>query len=183
MVLPIAIAGGVAANVAVEVAYQKYRGRKASQQQMVTAGALGAVPGLGMVKSLRKGGPIIRQMGDIPFFRSRGLGTQVGPYSQEAYALYLVGNKEARRIVTGTLRGLTLNRAIDYAYKPVESSVRSLTSSTQKAGTTTRVPGAKRYTVKKKSRRTAFSGNARRRTTYCKTHKQYDFCQKYNIRK
>jgi hypothetical protein len=91
MVLPIAFAGGVAANVAVEVAYQKYRGREASQQQMVTAGLLGAIPGLGLVKSIRKGAPILRQMADVPFYKLRGLSGQVGPYSQEAYALYLAG--------------------------------------------------------------------------------------------
>ena len=50
--------------------------------------------------------------------------------------------------------------------------------------TTTRIPAAKPLAAKNKtSRRTAYSGNARRRTTYCKRHKQYDFCEKYNIRK
>lgn len=189
MVAPLAGAVGVAANVAIEYGYQRYRGNQGSFREFITskeaigAGLLGVIPGLGLIKSAPKGLPVLRQIGDVPFYRLRGLGAQVGPYSQEAYALYLVGNRQTRKLLGGGLRGLAYNRILSPYLEPVESSVRSLTSSTQKAGTTTRVPGAKRYTTKKTSRRTAFSGDARRRTTYCKRHKQYDFCEKYNIRK
>jgi hypothetical protein len=56
---------------------------------------------------------------------------------------------------------------------------------TERLGTTTtRIPAAKpSRSENKTSRRTAYSGDARRRTTYCKRHAQYDFCEKYNIRK
>jgi hypothetical protein len=179
MVLPLAMIGGAAANVAVEFAYQKYRGNQMTQRQGVTAVLLGAIPGVGLVKSLRKGGPILRQMTDIPFMKTRGFG---GSYKEEAYALYMIGNKEAGQLVSGSLRGLAVNRVIDRYYDPVATSVRSLTSSTQKSGTTTRVPGAKRYTVKTKtSRRTVLSGKSRRKTSYCKRHGKYDYCERYNI--
>jgi hypothetical protein len=181
MVAPlIAYGGGAALNLAVEYGYQRYRGNSMTQRQGVTAVVLGALPGVGLVKSLKKGGPIVRQASDvIPFGKLRG---NVTSYREEAYALYTIGNVEAGRLVSGSLRGLVANRAIDRYYRPVATSVRSLTSSTQKSGITTRVPGAKRYTAKKTSRRKAFSGDARRKTSYCKTHKKYDFCKKYNIR-
>ena len=185
MPAPLVVAAGVAANVAIEYGFQKYRGDKRSvrefvtSQEAVTAGALGFIPGLGMVKSIRKGGPVIRGLTDealSPYY--------VGKYTDVAVATYYSINKEAVQLATGSIKALAINRVISYAYKPVVSSVRSLTSSTQKAGTTTRIPGAKRLEAKTKtSRRTVLSGNARRRTTYCKRHKQYDFCQKYNIRK
>ena len=100
MVLPLAMIGGAAANVAVEYGYQKYRGRQMTQRQGVTAVLLGAVPGVGLVKSLRKGGPIVRQTLDvIPMGKLRG---NVTSYKEEAYALYLMGNKEAGRLLSGS---------------------------------------------------------------------------------
>lgn len=185
MVLPLAPVAAVATNVAIEYGFQKYRGDKRSvrefvtSQEAVTAGALGFIPGLGMVKSIRKGGPVIRGLTDealSPYY--------VGKYTDVAVATYYSINKEAVQLATGSIKALAINRVISYAYNPVVSSVRSLTSSTQEAGTTIRVPGAQRSKGKTKtSRRTVLSGNARRRTTYCKRHKQYDFCKKYNIRK
>jgi hypothetical protein len=179
MVAPLVLLAGVATNVAIEYGYQRYTGQEVSNQKLVTAGALGFVPGLGMVKSVRKGVPVIRGLADeavSPYY--------VGKYTDVAIAAYSSVNREAVQLVAGSIKALAINRVISYAYKPVATSVRSLTSSTQKSGTTTRIPGAKRLRSKTYlDLKSKYSGDTRRRTTYCKRHARYDFCKKYNIRK
>jgi hypothetical protein len=175
MVAPLAIGGAIAFNVATEYAYHRYKGTRASNEQLFLAGALGFAPGLGLVPKIKKGGPVIRGLVDearLPYY--------AGKYTDVAVASYYSVNREAMQLATGSLKALAINRILS-SRKTVATSVRSLTSSTQKSGITTRVTGAKRYTAKKPSRRKAFSGDARRKTSYCKTHKKYDFCKTYNI--
>ena len=101
MVAPLIGAAGIATNVAIEYGYQAHRGNQGSFREFITskeaigAAVLGVIPGLGLIKSAPKGLPVLKQMSDVPFHKLRGLGSQVGPYSQEAYALYLVGNRQA----------------------------------------------------------------------------------------
>jgi hypothetical protein len=184
--IPLLVSAG--GNIAVEIGINRSQGRKTTPRDMISAVALGVIPGAHLTKYVRKGGPMIRQISDVPFYKARGLSGQVGPYLDEAYALSKIGANDAYRLASGTVKGIVLdhyiNRKLDRIVKESRGPVQSLTSRTQSPRQPTKIPGAKRLPGKTKtSRRTVLSGKSGRKTSYCKVHRKYDFCEKYNIRK
>jgi len=175
MVLPLAYIAGVAsaaaANLAVEYAIAQYRGEQLSQQDVAETIALGVIPGLGMGKHSLKigsmGKGIIVDRRTIPKSAWSEIGMAAVSYGRQPFiSLTKIGTKSA-----------VYRRVIHSAYEPSRAVVRSLTSSTKRPGTTTRVPGAKRSRSLKSGSKYQVS---RRRTTYCKKHLRYDFCKYYN---
>jgi hypothetical protein len=94
-----------------------------------------------------------------------------------------INRRDLRTIGTGVIRTQLVKLGIDSQFQSPDGS-KSYQQTKRLGTTTTRIPAAKpSRSENKTSRRTAYSGDARRRTTYCKRHAQYDFCEKYNIRK
>ena len=177
MVAPLIYVGGVAvtmaANIGLEYAIARYQGKQLSQQDYVESAALGIVPGLGLTKHSYKFGRI----GKAAYESRRGVPKSA--WEDIAAMSLTYGQRPARALTKVAVKSAVYRYAIHAAYKPSRAVVRSLTSSTKRPGTTTRVPGAKRsygstYIPGVKNQ------GSRRRTTYCKKHLRYDFCKYYN---
>jgi hypothetical protein len=184
--IPLLVSAG--GNIAVEIGINRAQGRKTTPRDLISAVALGVIPGAHLTKYVRKGGPLIKQISDVPFYKARGLAGQVGPYLDEAYALSKIGADDAYRLASGTVKGIVLdhyiNRKLDRIVKESRGQVQSLTSRTQSPRQSTKILARSAQKGKKKtSRRTVSSRKPGRTQSYCKVHRKYDFCEKYNIRK
>ena len=188
--IPFLIGAGTSAglNIGLDIGIRRAMGGQSTPRTKISAVALGVIPMAGLLKHVPKGGPILKQMSDIPFYKVRGLSGQVGPYLDEAYALSKIGADDAYRLASGAAKGALLehylNKKLDRMISESRGPVQSLTSRTQSPRQPTKILARSAPKVRTKtSRRTVLSRKSGRKTSYCKVHRKYDFCEKYNIRK
>jgi hypothetical protein len=182
--IPFLISAGT--NIALDVGIKHAMGGQSTNRSKIESVALGVIPGITLAKYMPKGFSILKQASDVPFYKARGLSGQVGPYLDEAYALSVIHADDAVKLVSGGLKGLamhlSLNAAMDKVVEDSRGPVQSLTSRTESPRQPTKILArSAQNTGKKTSRRTVSSRKTGRNTSYCKVHRKYDFCEKYNI--
>jgi hypothetical protein len=171
-VFPLVILGGsVGLSLATEYGIGKLTGSRPSRADYVGAGVLGALPGIGLVRPVGK----IASSGRHLIHYDRSVDTMRGV--SMGYIQYNKSN--IGQIGSGVIRTQLIQAGIDRSI-PSRGKTQSYQQSKNSSAQTTRILGAKRYTAKKSPPRKLFSRDARRKTSYCESHKKYDFCKYYN---
>ena len=199
MPVPVIVVGALAASgtsVVVGAGINKLTGTKNTSKTVVLDAILGATP-LAAIKGLANAGRI-----GIKYRKYVPAGTKVfqkfGRYTHNfSGGITSIATKKEYYIGLGVTLAVAskpawmsfikkqyITAVVDTVFdmnKKKESPSRSLTSR-RKGGTSSRYPNGQKKQVGRRTTGGADSKSSRSRgKTYCKRHKQYDFCKKYNI--
>jgi hypothetical protein len=204
MVAPLVIAGviasGTASSIVTGVGLDKLTGRKTTERDIIGYAAMGAVPGMGYAGAAFKTARRIRQNRKI--FKTYDAGKMYGKNLSPSFfsGTYIVkfrskAHATGELVTDAALYGAALmgsvygydigvNYALDkiYAQKPTRALGGRLTSTPEGAGTQPKRSNAsagKRVFSPRLSKGENRNVRARRKTSYCKLHKKYDFCKYY----
>lgn len=155
----VGVIGGSLVGIAGQIAVNKLTGQKTTQQDVAVGAVLGTIPGVGYIQHGGKIALTARHLVQI----DRTVDTVGGV----AMVMLQLNKYNLGRIGAGVIRAEVIRSIIEQVLPEPKGSPLSETQS---------VPGSRNV----RQRATKFPG-PRVGMTYCKRHRKYDMCKRYNI--